>query len=331
MKSEEQNRAGGARRSDRKARRLGALTSIGLLAFAAVGSAPAQTLYKYQGDDGEWIYADRPPVDGDIAEIRTLASGADQPALVVRHDNRGDVVELIASNRYHAPIELRLDFEAVSGIAYPDPDMEFRWILPPLSETMLVSLPLRPDDGPPRLQYDYEYLVGDPDATHRPAEPYRVPVASADNFPITQAYPDVVTHTTPDSWHAVDIAMPIGTDIFATRAGVVFDVAADNYLGGTDPERHLPAANYVRILHDDGTYAVYAHLNWNSIRVRPGDRVARGEYIAESGNTGYSTGPHLHFAVLKNVGMRAESLPVEFSGVDARVVAPATGRVLTAH
>jgi len=70
-----------------------------------------------------------------------------------------------------------------------------------------------------------------------------------------------------------------------------------NFRGGVDRQRDGGAANIVRILHDDGTHAVYAHLNWNSIRVRPGDHVERGEYIADSGNTGFSSGPHLHFEI----------------------------------
>jgi murein DD-endopeptidase MepM/ murein hydrolase activator NlpD len=77
--------------------------------------------------------------------------------------------------------------------------------------------------------------------------------------------------------------MPVGTDIHAARGGVVFEVASTNFRGGVDPERDAASANIVRILHDDGTHAVYAHLNWNSIRVKPGDTVERGEYIADSG------------------------------------------------
>jgi len=87
----------------------------------------------------------------------------------------------------------------------------------------------------------------------------------------------------------------------------------------------------VRILHDDGTIAVYAHLNRNSIRVRPGERVRAGQYIADSGNTGLSSGPHLHFAVQRNAGMRIEALPVEFEGPNSRSIVPATGNVLTAY
>ncbi len=157
-----------------------------------------------------------------------------------------------------------------------------------------------------------------------------MPFAIASDHTISQAYPDVVTHNTPDSQYAVDIAMPVGTDVFAARGGVVFDVTAGNFKGGADAA-NMSLANVVRILHDDGTYAIYAHLNWNSIRVRVGDVVERGEYIADSGNTGYSSGPHLHFAVVRNVGMAMQSVPVTFAGANSTAIAPATGQIVTAY
>ena len=115
------------------------------------------------------------------------------------------------------------------------------------------------------------------------------------------------------------------------REGIVFEVASTNFRGGTDRDRDAAAANIVRILHDDGTHAVYAHLNWNSIRVQPGDEVERGQYIADSGNTGFSSGPHLHFAVLRNVGMRIESVPVVFEGANSSRILPVAGKTLTAY
>ena len=195
----------------------------------------------------------------------------------------------------------------------------------------MLELDISANGRPPAIEYEFQYVIGDPESVHRPETAYRAPFAISSDYRITQAYPDVNTHNTLDSFYAVDFAMPIGTDIFAARAGTVFKIAADNYTSGLDPARDGPSANVVQILHDDGTYAVYAHLNWNSIRVRPGDRVARGEYIADSGNTGFSSGPHLHFAVIRNVGMRAESVPVRFEGADASAVVPSSGNVLTAY
>ncbi|MEO1201557.1 MAG: M23 family metallopeptidase [Pseudomonadota bacterium] len=305
---------------------------LGIVLLTVATAAAAQTLYKYRGDDGEWIFSDRPPVDVElIDETRTLSAGADRGLLTVTTRSTADGLEFVASNRFHAPVELALRFKVIEGFELPDPDAELLWVVPPLAEVLLVTLVPDVSEGAPSASYEYEYMVGSPDAEHRPVEPYRVPFAISTNYPVTQAYPDVITHQTPDSFYAIDIAMPIGTNIFAARAGIVFDVASDNYAGGTDREEHGQLANVVQILHDDGTFAIYAHLNWNSIRVRPGQRVVRGEYIADSGNTGFSSGPHLHFAVLRNRGLELESLPVRFEGANASGVVPTSGTTLTAY
>ena len=303
---------------------------VALLLFS--GSVHADSLYKYRGPDGEWIYTDRPPEDGSLVEIRQVEGEGDaEVGIKVTHEFVGRTVEIEADNPSYVPIELELQITQISGLEYPDPDAELRWVIPARAQLPLLALDLLESTAAPYLEYRYKYLPGDPGAKHRPAEAYRVPFAVATTHPITQAYPKVATHTTEDSYHAVDIAMPIGTDIMAARGGIVFDVAASNFAGGLDPARHGPKANVIRILHDDGTYAIYAHLNTNSIRVRPGDRVKRGEYIADSGNTGFSSGPHLHFAVARNVGMDIESLPVIFEGKNSEFIIPETGRQLTAY
>ncbi len=308
-------------------------TGIVLITFALTiaFAASAQTLYKSRGDNGEWIYSDRPPVDGEVDETRNLESGVVKGTLDVSHTVSGRNVQLVANNGFYAPVELTVKFNRIEGMRYPHPDQKLRWILPPRSETILLNLAVLDSVAAPNARYSYRYSLGDPDAVHQPVSPYRVPFSVATDYPVTQAYPDADTHDTPDSQHAVDVAMPVGTNIFAARMGVVFDVTTTNFCGGLDRDRDAPAANVVRILHDDGTYAVYAHLNWNSIRVRPGDQVERGEYIADSGNTGFSSGPHLHFAVIRNSGMTPVSVPVRFEGANASAVVAARGNVLTAY
>jgi murein DD-endopeptidase MepM/ murein hydrolase activator NlpD len=69
----------------------------------------------------------------------------------------------------------------------------------------------------------------------------------------------------------------------------------------------------------------------NSIRVVPGERIARGQYIADSGNTGFSTGPHLHFVVQRNRGGAIVSVPIQFAGRNGAAITVASGDEPTAY
>ena len=300
-------------------------------ALLACGTIAAQTLYKYKGEDGEWIFSDRPPDDGRQAEVRAINASFRRGGIDVTHELAGSTVDFTAANRYYAPVEVGLVFETITGVEFPHPDDDLRWVVPPRSTLELLSLPVLGTVDAPYVAYRWVYVPGDPDVDPGPSPTYRLPYSIGATFPITQTYPQSITHRTRDSMYAIDFAMPVGTDIVAARDGIVFDVASSNFKGGPDPDEYIDLANLVFIMHDDGTYAVYAHLNWNSIRVRPGDRVAAGEYIADSGNTGFSTGPHLHFAVLRNMGMRIDSLPVQFRGRSGEPIPATPGARLTAY
>lgn len=322
--------AGGGRISAER-RACPATVALAALVLALAAPAPGDTLYRYRGPDGEWIYADRPPGDGSDVEVRELPGTWGTAEVVVAHDVGDAGLQLTASNGFHAPVELVLGIDALANAMPLAPDQPLRFVLPARgTDVPLFTLARSGTGGEPEIRYRYTWLPGDPLSEHRPERPYRVPYAVAAAYAVSQAFPEAVTHDTPDSRHAVDISMPVGTDIHAARAGVVFEVASTHFRGGTDPA-HAAAANLVRILHEDGTFAVYAHLNWNTIRVRPGDEVRRGEYIADSGNTGFTSGPHLHFAVLRNRGLGIESLPFAFEGPNGTEVVPETGVELVAY
>jgi hypothetical protein len=306
-----------------------ALTLIAMLLLC--GGAFAQTLYKYRGDDGEWIYSDRPPADGSDAETHSLAQRATPGSLSVSHSFTGTGLQFVADNRYYAPVEVALVFESIEGVNYPHPDDDLRWVVPARSQLVLLDLPSIGAIDSPSARYTYAYLPGDPAALPDDGATYRLPYAVGTSHTVSQAYPVSATHQTRDSMYAVDFSMPVGTDVVAARDGIVFDVAAKNFKGGPDEAKYADLANLVRVLHNDGTFAVYAHLNWNSIRVSPGDRVAAGEYIADSGNTGFSSGPHLHFAVLRNFGMRVESVPVRFRTASGASIEPTMGATLKSY
>jgi murein DD-endopeptidase MepM/ murein hydrolase activator NlpD len=305
------------------------VSALILLIFS--GIVLAQALYKYQDKDGTWIYTDRQPPVQQQVEIFELPTGTKDPVVSVSTSLVGREVRFTGSNEFDAPVEIIVALDTLHNVELPMPDQTMHWVLAPHSRMILFELSALEDNIAPQVDYRYIWLHGDPASEHEPAQPYRAPFAVASDFQITQAFPVSNTHNTVDSRYAVDIAMPIGTDVHAARAGMVFEVASANFRGGVDPERDANLANIVRILHDDGTHALYAHLNWNGIRVRPGDRVERGEYIADSGNTGFSTGPHLHFAVMQNLGMRLESIPIEFEGANKTAVTPNAGDALLAY
>ena len=86
-----------------------------------------------------------------------------------------------------------------------------------------------------------------------------------------------------------DFAVPIGTKVKAAAAGVVVKAGPN---GGGDGPAY---GNAIVVRHADRTYSQYAHLS--RIQVTPGQQVAAGQQIALSGNTGNSSGPHLHFEI----------------------------------
>jgi murein DD-endopeptidase MepM/ murein hydrolase activator NlpD len=300
------------------------LALVVALALAAEAAA-AQKLYKYQDAAGTWVFSDRRPETDRAFEVIAVepTGGAAGVRVVARRESDGTAV-LVAENSFQSWVQIAFALEPAANLA-PDIPTAGNRILPPESETELLTL--RPADPAAalRVPYRFQFIHGHPGARHRPDQPYRLPYALANSHTVTQAFPDIVTHNDPGSTYAIDFEMPIGTGVYAAREGSVIEVASDYFEAGLDPELDGPRANIVRILHEDGTFAIYGHLNWNSIRVVPGQRVARGEYIADSGNTGFSSGPHLHFVVQRNAAGRIESVPVEFAGPGGVPVTLATG------
>jgi murein DD-endopeptidase MepM/ murein hydrolase activator NlpD len=111
------------------------------------------------------------------------------------------------------------------------------------------------------------------------------------------------------SENAVDWDVPEGTIICAAREGRVVGVRDDSTVSGTDP-KFKALGNYVIIKHADGTFADYHHLKTGGAMVKIGDEVKVGQPIALSGQSGFASKPHLHFAVFQAIdGKKVLSLP----------------------
>jgi len=190
-------------------------------------------------------------------------------------------------------------------------------VVPRYTSQRLVRVWPAAPDRPTQLTYRSTHHFGNARARHDPVTHYRLPFEDGRTFRIAQCFGGTLTtHDSEHDRHAIDIEMPEDTPIVAARAGTVVDVTIENFAGATDPDL-LDRANSVVILHDDGTIAQYAHLAQRPAVVSRGQRVAAGDRIGFSGNTGYSSGPHLHFAVSRpsvnaDGAMQQVALPITF-------------------
>lgn len=244
-----------------------------------------------------------------VADPGTHPALGHEPAAIARLvlEQRDGEVLAWAENLLAGPIEVMLRGD---GAALPAarPALPARATVPARGRTLVArlgpavpraaGLTLQAVPGHPSVRsHDVEY------AWPLPGQPAHV----------TQGWGGGTSHRDPASRHAVDLAAPAGTPVLAARDGVVMQVESRFAHGAADP-RLEDRANFVRILHGDGTMALYAHLDADGVFVRSGQRVRRGERLGLSGSTGYSAAPHLHFVVQANRGMRLESIPFRMFG-----------------
>jgi murein DD-endopeptidase MepM/ murein hydrolase activator NlpD len=145
---------------------------------------------------------------------------------------------------------------------------------------------------------------------------YKLPYPGGLSFDVCQGNNHAGGTHTGAAAYAWDFCMDVGTPVVAARGGTVRAVRQDSNLGGWGPQ-FADDANFVVIDHGEGTSGLYMHLMQRGARVKVGDHVQTGQLIAYSGNTGWSSAPHLHFMVMQTDADNyyAQSLPVLFTDV----------------
>lgn len=242
---------------------------------------------------------------------------------------------LVAYNHGAASISVRVTLhraENVSGLG----QFPIVTVVPP-GRTGIVLGTVVPANPAKNMSFrmDYHWGLGDFRAHPSPNARYRLPFRDGLTFLVSQGTGGPVsTHSEPGSLYAVDFSMPEDTPIVAARAGTVIYTEFAHTEGGMTPEME-GQANVVLIQHADGTRAVYAHLAPGGVLVSPGQQVQEGEVIGLSGSTGFSSGPHLHFAVqqVRDTGdnFAYESIPFKFSvGNPPYTFTPRYGMLATA-
>ncbi len=127
---------------------------------------------------------------------------------------------------------------------------------------------------------------------------YSLPFIKGNRFLLIQAYNSSMSHNAEIS---LDFKMKQGSKVCAARGGIVTAIKEDSDEGGLKDE-YLSKGNHIIIIHNDGSEAMYWHLQKDGALVNVGDTVLQGQHIGYSGNTGYSAFPHLHFQVYDHNG-----------------------------
>jgi murein DD-endopeptidase MepM/ murein hydrolase activator NlpD len=204
---------------------------------------------------------------------------------------KGSTTILYAANAGLCPASVQLDTYLDNMRAVRSSEKVF--VVPERTEAFKLCelTPMNPT-RPYSFKYNYKFVLGNVllqqyDSTYDYDLPYRPGAGHL----VYQGYNGSFSH---QGQYALDFIMPEGTEILAAREGVVVKVVQSNSLGCAQ-ESCKQYGNYIQIYHRDGTFAEYIHLRKDGARVRPGDYVQKGDVIGYSGNTGWSSGPHLHF------------------------------------
>ena len=235
-----------------------------------------------------------------LAPALAAAGGGEWASLQVRPGEGGTVV--LVGNPGVAPVEVGL---SAAGAVDSDPPLPLRRVIAPGRTEVLAVIA-----GPaPDLRLDA--VPGEPFALAEDVV-YSLPVEESRAVQ-GQGFHGGFSHQDAANRYALDLEAPEGTPVLAARGGVVIQAQDGFTEGGVDPSL-ADRANLVRVLHEDGSMALYAHLQAGSVQVRTGDPVHLGQQLGAVGTTGYSSGPHLHFAVQVNAGLRLESVPFRMIG-----------------
>lgn len=304
--------------------------TVGLLAGCSPATAtePGTTP---RGDDPAPA-AERQPA-APALDDRRIEFAFDGGQLELELVRDGARIQQVARNRYAVPVTMHWTIGALDNLE-PVSALDGTVVLPAAREPLGAGEPvvvaelsrIDPTEGYHRELYVHARF-GDPRARPRPYI-YALPYPHGRTFEVLQGFHGAFSHHGSNEF-AVDFNCPVATPVLAARPGVVVAINAGALGSGTSPEfLDDRRANFVIVRHGDGTLGEYMHLAPSGVEVAPGQSVRRGQELGLSGNTGFSSTPHLHFQVMTAAGdgIAKRSFPFELAVSPQRASAPVQGQ-----
>lgn len=231
-----------------------------------------------------------------------------QVNLKVYYEETDNGFQVLADNGEYCPVSIDIQFKLTNLKSTEDKDKIF--VVPAQTKGhILTNLEIVNPRKGYKFNFGTRYNYGDHTQTEYDTEfGYYLPFKKGEAFPIFQGYNGRFSHL---NENALDFTMPVGTEIYAARGGIVTNIVEKNNKNCAKPSC-AEFNNYITIYHEDGTFAEYTHIKKNGAKVKVGDKVEIGQHIGYSGNVGYSSGPHLHFIVYLMRLQDRETLETKF-------------------
>jgi len=234
---------------------------------------------------------------------------AQEKAIEVFYEKSDHGFIFYATNNEQVPYTVKIDFQKLDNLTANSAEKSFIRIIPgEASKFKVLELKKLKKEKGTSFDFNYLYTVGDPSLEVDDDFAYLLPYRHGKRVRIGQGNNGSGTHT---GINAIDFNLEIGDSVYAARSGLVTEVKENSNTGGNAP-RFESYGNFIKVYHDDGTLGSYVHLKQNGSLVQKGDEIEKGQLIGISGNTGWSSGPHLHFMVTQNRNFQSTTLPIKF-------------------
>jgi len=238
----------------------------------------------------------------------------------VRSEEDGSIA-VYATNKYLCDESVLIKFTALKNMK-ADVELPFKAVIPAgVKEYKLFTLTIKDLTKGSQLGYVTKFCHGDVfNGKHDDKYVYTIPYQEGEQYSIDQAYGGKFSHYMKGKTHAIDFTMNEGIPICAARNGIVIFVK-DNSNKHGKTQKYQEYGNYITIYHSDGSMANYFHIKKKGSKVKVGAKVKAGQVIALSGNTGWSSGPHLHFQVFSyDEDMEVKSIPTKFRQENGKAI-----------